>query len=565
MSSANNSCGCGCSPCVCTTSTTVGCVPDLCVPRPCFFNGQLIAADDLNAVVTYFRTRDAMLSRFVGGWGVLGGLQLGAPAGAQVSALSTQSVSPNPQIMVGTVAQISPGAALDSAGRTLALCSALSVDLTTLVSQTVAPTTKSCSTWFQGVKVPQCNQDIKYQEDGDRISNLRYGNQLTATSYWLVAQFTETPSRPVPQFTGGGACDPAPSCNYSRRIEGVQLSLVPALPSSYFLTGCLDAITLSLPVTFPSPVSTPRQTASPPSTSKDTKAISAAAKGSTTLLDDNPPGEIDQDPGTEQTTKSNLDCVIERYQIVDAINAQLAAACCTTPAVVLGQVLFTSSPGNLLGNLPANQPMYTILMDAYPFRRVVASAALDLFLLSELSCEQGPTGPTGATGPCGPGTVVATGIVGVALAAGDFHVPTPAPYPNTPAPIGDPKAYSYDPATGKNQSVPGQIVVTFDEYVQPSASGTSTFDIKAMVVEPQPVAAPGTQVTPLGISYSLAFDSFLPDGIALTLMGIGTTTNSDGSTSATAPVPVSWVAVGEIYRNTLGTLYIELEITRYPT
>src|SRR5262249_52094193 len=128
MSSSNNGCGCGCSPCVCTTSTTVGCAADLCAPRPCFFNGQLIGADDLNATVAYFRTKEAMLARFVGGWGVLGGLRLGTGT-AQAHALTTDTLSPNPQIMVGTVATISAGVGFDAAGRSLTLCAPRTVDL----------------------------------------------------------------------------------------------------------------------------------------------------------------------------------------------------------------------------------------------------------------------------------------------------------------------------------------------------------------------------------------------------------------------------------------------------
>src|SRR5262245_4914673 len=139
MSSATNSCGCGCSPCVCTTSTNVGCVADLgALPRPCFFNGQLIGADDLNAVVAYFRAKEAMLARFVGGWGVLGGLQLGN-GGAPSFALTNQTVSANPQIIVGTVAQLSPGVGIDAAGRQLALGAPRTMDLATLVTQPVPP------------------------------------------------------------------------------------------------------------------------------------------------------------------------------------------------------------------------------------------------------------------------------------------------------------------------------------------------------------------------------------------------------------------------------------------
>jgi hypothetical protein len=339
-----------------------------------------------------------MLARFVGGWGILGGLKLGAPPGAQAESLLgayfAQTVSPNPQIMVGTIAQISPGAGIDAAGRTLTLCEPRTVDLTALISQPSAPTTQPCNVWFQGLPVPQCNP-ANYAEDGAN-PNQAYP-PLTATAYWLVAQFIETPARPAPQYTGGGPCDPAPTCNYSRRLEGIQLSLVPALPTWYFLTGCLDPFTFTLPegINFPIPFNLSGTGAS---------GFALSAGMSTAAFRAGQPSSV---------AAGVSNCLYLDYAIVDWINAQLAAACCCTPALVLGQIIFTSNPGNLQGNLP-NAPMYTILLDAFPFRRVIASAALELYAILANGCSQSNNAATTAL----PGATA---------------TPAPAPAANVPA------------------------------------------------------------------------------------------------------------------------------------
>ena len=102
QAAAKSSCACNCHPCACPSPTGLGCLPEACPPRPCFFNGQLITADDLNAMMTYLRTRDAIFARMVSGWGVLGGLRLNAGPGVRSTPLANPQLSPNPQILAGT-------------------------------------------------------------------------------------------------------------------------------------------------------------------------------------------------------------------------------------------------------------------------------------------------------------------------------------------------------------------------------------------------------------------------------------------------------------------------------
>lgn len=342
MSSNTCSGSCGCSPCACSSSG-FGCVPDLCVPRPCFFQGQLVTADDLNAMMTYFRTREAMLARFVGGWGVLGGLRVDkAPGIASKKLLSgaAAAVSPNPQLLAGTTIQVLPGAAIDAMGRALTLCSPRILDIAELMAEVPSsPTAKSCNSWFGGLQ-PIC-------------PDLDPG-MMTATEYYLIAEYVETPSRPVPQLSGGGACDAGPTCEFSRKLENIRFRLVTSLPASYPHTGCLEPITLS------------------------------AGSG----------GSVRSEGGGEST----LACFLDTYARFESWAQDAAATCCDQAAVVLARLVITSSPGSLGTGLPTGAPLYVFVLDAYPWRRIVSSAARLTTLTAQLACESGSGGGSGTDG-----------------------------------------------------------------------------------------------------------------------------------------------------------------------
>jgi hypothetical protein len=126
--------------------------------------------------------------------------------------------SPNPRMMAGTLIEISAGAAIDAHGRFLSLCAPRTIDLQTLVGTAPgAPESKTCNTWLSPVDCGPTLADVSLQ----------------ATRYWVVAELEERLDRPVPQYTGGGACDPSPGCQFSRTTEGVRIRLVPSLPDSY--------------------------------------------------------------------------------------------------------------------------------------------------------------------------------------------------------------------------------------------------------------------------------------------------------------------------------------------
>jgi hypothetical protein len=309
---------------VCDCPTGPGCLPDSCPPRPCFFNGQLITADDLNAVMTYFQSKHAIAAKLINGWGVLGGLRVDAAPGVPHEPLATNPLSPNPQILAGTTLQVGGGVAADVRGNFLTLCAPAIVDALELMRQDpTTPNERACHDWFPGLTIPGCH----------------HARGFTAADYLVVAVHRETPARPVPQFSGGGACDPAPACDFSRALEEVDIQLVPTQAvnlGSYLITGCLDAVKLPIAVSFD------------------------IVKGELVF------------PGVPEG--------FDRCQLIDTLNEIVVALCCERPAVVLGRILLTANPGALLGNLP-RVPMYTIVQDFYPVRRVSVPNALSCIVM----------------------------------------------------------------------------------------------------------------------------------------------------------------------------------------
>lgn len=344
----------------------------MCVPRPCFFNGQLVTSDDLNAVVSYFKARESMLARFDAGWGVLGGLRADAAPGVPKAALVANNPFPNPQILAGTSIQISPGAAIDAAGRALVLCAPQILDIQKLMAEVPsAPITQTCNAWFSPLP-GVCGTPP--------LTNAPPEPTLTATEYWLIAEHTESPARPVPRYAGGGPCDPAPTCDFSRKMEGVRFRLIKAIPASYFMTGCLDDIQLPPQMLLVRPVPGGGFILSDGGGGNGGNGGSGGSGGS---------GQGEQSGGSQSPEL----CIYNQYAIFDAVTSMVAATCCTQPAVVVARLLVTSGRGALGGGSFPAAPLYVILLDGYPFRRVVLSNAFLTFGFGSNGCAQrGPTG-----------------------------------------------------------------------------------------------------------------------------------------------------------------------------
>lgn len=365
-------CSCGCSPCTCAPPPDP--CNDFCVPRPCFFPGQLVTSDDLNAVVDYVRSRDRMIAKLALGWGVLGGMRLNA-AGSQSyqpffeldlpdEPLSPElkPVYPNPQAVPGTIIQVGAGAALDNQGRSLSLCAPRSIDILELSKGLgAAQEMRPCDEWFG-------TDFCTYVDFGD----------LTAAEFWVIAEYSETPARPVPALAGGGACDLETACNFSRKLEDVRIRLVRDLPILYFLHGCL--VTPQIP---------------------GLEAFVASLFNGNGEGGGGGGGSESSEPTTaNEAIRSLFSCLGFKLtpQIYEYVNT-IARTCCTQSAVVLGRVLLVSE-SDLFREKLGDSKYYVLIDDGAPYRRMVPNLANTHLLRAVIpdashQCEDFPVSPTG--------------------------------------------------------------------------------------------------------------------------------------------------------------------------
>lgn len=395
MAAAMSSCSCGCSPCICGSPSAFGCVADFCPPRPSFFSGQLVTADDLNAVMTYFRTREAMMAKLLAGWGVLGGMRL-VDAGTNsihLTALLTAgdvvgpgdpaaaAVFPNPQIVPGSIIRVTPGASIDAGGQPLPLCASRTLDISALSQGLgVAQVSKSCGEWFG---TNNCAILLNSVLQGVDLG------PITGAEFWVIAERVDTPARPLPKFVGGEACDGAPSCDFSRSLEDVRIRLVADVPALYFLNGCLDPVDIPVINQFGSlGFLTSQSTLHPDQLAVFFDIVRQVAQSTTTA----------GAGGAFQTLHQQFECPGFSFfpQVYDFLNQIAVSTCCTKPAVVLGRVvLITNLQPELRAALGPDAPSYVFIDDAYPYRRVVPNGAMSLtealLPLGNATCTTGGT------------------------------------------------------------------------------------------------------------------------------------------------------------------------------
>lgn len=340
---------------------------EFCAPRPCFFPGQLVTSDDLNAIVSYFRTQESILAKLVAGWGVMGGMRLLQSGSESLHIVQTMDhgspqdqfpveIFPNPQVVPGTRIQVTAGSAIDNAGRVMSLCAPQTLDILEL---------------SKGLGVPQRTEEASYWF-GDLFPPDSPPTMFTAAQYWVIAEYQETPARPMPRLAGGGACDPAPACDFSRRLESVRIRLVPDLPALYFVHGCLDPVAMPgieelLILLFdelaPNILSQMMGPASP-------SMVSA----------------MSFPPDANAAMVELFDCggFILAPQIFEFLNQLALSVCCPRPAVALGRVLLvTEAPEQVVPEL-GTHPYYVFIDDAFPYRRLVPNGATNQMLFTTL-------------------------------------------------------------------------------------------------------------------------------------------------------------------------------------
>jgi len=328
----------------------------------------------LNAVMTYVQSRERLIQQLAGGWGILGGLQVRSMGGNSVNLLEDWEIEPfisgvmlNPQIDTGRMVQVTQGTAIDSAGQVLSAQLAEPLDLQRagdLLGATQR--TASCAEWLG----PRFCGDINLGE-------------LTAAEFWLVAEYTETPSRPMPALTGGGQCATGAQCDFTRKQPGMKLSVVKDLPLGFFLHGCLDAPNI------------PQLEAFIQLIMGGGDGDGGGGGGGPSLLEGSGLtafSPTNRNTGANNAMTSLFDCL--SYRTVPQLYEFLANisfnACCNRPAVALGRVLLVSQSDEFRERL-GDSPYYVLIDQGYPYRRAVpSSAAFEMLqVLEQASCEEG--------------------------------------------------------------------------------------------------------------------------------------------------------------------------------
>jgi len=376
MNAISQGCACGCSPCQCAgPAVGLGCATDFCVPRPNFFSGQLLTADDFNALVGYFQAKNQLLAKLVAGWGVLGGMRLlqpgpksfrlftgddgSPPLSPPVSNPCIDVLLPNPQLVAGSQVLISPGAAIDAAGRTLSLCGSAIIDLLPL-SRGIdnPPVAKTCGEWL-----------------GSFCQHLP-GN-ITASAYWVVAQQQEIPSRPMPKLAGEAECGDGTTCDFSRKVEDVRITLVKDLPLLYFLHGCIDPVAIPCADQFFTLLGS--TLASVPNL--DSALAGVVTSETLSYLSTAHPADTANDAVVEA-----FGCVGFKFwpQLTEFMNQIAVTTCCTRPGVVLGRVLLATDVPQEIKAVLGQNDHYVFIDDAFPYRRIIPNSAMHGMLLQTL-------------------------------------------------------------------------------------------------------------------------------------------------------------------------------------
>ena len=291
-----------------------------------------------------------MLARFVGGWGVLGGLRVSPGVGGWRSSLTRQTSRPTRRSSPGPSVQIPPGVGIDAGGRTLALCSARTLNLDGSRARPPRTQTQPCSTWFAPLEPPLC-PEIR-DGDGPR---------------------PRTGSSPSPSRPPRGRCPSSPaearairrraatSAGRSRASRsGSCPRCRPRTSSRGASRGALAVVELSRLPSRPSTV-TPACRAPPRRHPAVAPALLEAARRG-------------------RSQKPARCTLLHEYAILDAIGEAVANACCTDPGDRARPGAVHLEPTALPGGHAGRSGCTPILLDGYPFRRVIASAALESFL-----------------------------------------------------------------------------------------------------------------------------------------------------------------------------------------
>jgi hypothetical protein len=208
--------GCGCgqggghgSDCGCRRASASGLVRDGAFTRPSFFDGQLLCADDLQALAAYTRGKDRLHNRYLVGAGAVCGLEVGCSRAEEGSVV------------------VRAGYALDCCGNDIVVPCDQTVDINQLVAE--LPHDAGCADPCPP-PVPknddQKNDDQKNDDQKDKEE--RAGESETVAKppprcYQLVVEYAETPGDLVAPYSTGE--EGASVCEPTRFHEGYRFAL----------------------------------------------------------------------------------------------------------------------------------------------------------------------------------------------------------------------------------------------------------------------------------------------------------------------------------------------------
>jgi len=190
---AKKDCGCGCG------GSGSDCCEIECLVHPRFFCGQLLADQDLTALVDWVKAKGA-LARYRHGWGVVCGLDVHCGKGGKVT--------------------VSPGYAMDCCGRDIVVCEETPFDLTSCWKRPNDPCDNGAA--------PPASMAMfgsPGMADNSNLFGFIPGDQLQAVD--ILIRYSESQSDSRTALARGG-CGGAAGCEYTRVHEGFEIYCRPA-------------------------------------------------------------------------------------------------------------------------------------------------------------------------------------------------------------------------------------------------------------------------------------------------------------------------------------------------
>jgi len=194
---AKKECGCGCS------GSATDCCELECLVHPRFFCGQLLADQDLTALVDWIKAKGA-LARYRHGWGIVCGLDVHCGKGGTIT--------------------VSPGYAMDCCGRDVVVCDETPFDLAPCWKRPNDPCAAGAAQSAGMASVLWTDVSIPGASPND-VFGFIPKNELQPVDVFIRYSESQSDSRTA---LARGGCGGAPGCEYTRVHEGFEIYCRPA-------------------------------------------------------------------------------------------------------------------------------------------------------------------------------------------------------------------------------------------------------------------------------------------------------------------------------------------------